>query len=265
MSTLVPHHDPHHSSSRRHRPKEHSRREVNRNKVHELSRANLYSQADGNKEILIQGWLDDLGTTRQGPISDAAHSPYATETCHHDNSPHLLHYPPNLPAWNVTSQFRPRPGPETLGHTRGKRIRNALDDDLAVTRKTGRWGHDADLEKGPRRHRHTSFAADDFSERGNSRQQREGSAKLSSSSFIHEDLRFQKKRRHKTLADRYDLIKKDTVVKRKQRDKPTKEAKKGKQTRDTLVSAREVMDKFSSASILNERITVGFRTHLAVP
>lgn len=266
MSTLVPRHGSHHSRSRRHRTREHSSREVNRNKYQELSRSNLCNAADGNKANLIQGWLDDLGTIRQGPINGAARLPFATEICHHENSPHLLHYPPNLPSRNVTSQSRPRLGQEKPGHKRAKRDRNALDDDddLVVTWKT-RLDHDTDFGNAPRSCHPIPFTEDGLSERGYSIQQREGTAKLSSSGSVHEDLCFQKKRRRKTRADRYDVIKKNNVVRDKQRAKPTKEAKKAKQTKDALVSAREVMDKFNSASILNERITVGFRTHHAAP
>lgn len=70
-------------------------------------------------------------------------------------------------------------------------------------------------------------------------------------------MRFQKKRRRKTRTDRYDVVKKDSVLRHRETKKPSKVSKKKREVKDTLVSAREVMDKFSSASILNERITVG--------
>lgn len=224
----------------RHHPHHHSRsKRQERKRNHELSRPNLPPEAaDGNKENLIQGWLDGLEAKRRGGGAGTARPLRTAESPNHDHSPHpSYYYPPSPPTRNATSQSRP-------SHHGRTNEREDLDVDFG-----GR----------SRKRRHSSSIADDgHSERAVSRKRRGRSASLSpSGSSQEDDLRFQKKRRRKTRTDRYDVVKKDSVDKHKETKKPSNESKKKRQVKDTLVSTREVMDKFGSASILNERITVG--------
>lgn len=75
--------------------------------------------------------------------------------------------------------------------------------------------------------------------------------------------RFEKRPRHKTRADRYDVVKLDGDDRGKgTRDKRShgvevKRTKRKKQ--DNMTSAREVMGSFNSEAILNDRITVSAR------
>lgn len=249
----APRHHSRHSRSRRHQTRGQSRRQQPK-RYQQISRHNLPPEADGNKENPVQAWLDGLEANRQGTVSGTARLLHRAETSNHDNSPHPSYYQPSLPAKNVTSQTRPKQDERTT--EREECLPNTLPSDLAVAPEA-QIDHDVDFDVDSRRRHPRSIAEDGHAERGGPRKQRDGSTWLSSSGSPHEDLRFRKKRRRKTRTDRYDVVKKESVLRHQETKKPSKVSKKKSEARHTLVSAREVMDKFSSASILNERITVG--------
>lgn len=238
----VPRHHSRHSRSRRHRTRKQSGREVPRKGHHGPSRPSLPSEADGNKENLIQGWLDDVEARKQGAVNGTAGHTYPAETSDYEKHPHPSYYPPSLCTGNVTSKSRP--GQDEPKHERGKRDRSALNDGpmvapeiVGLNRNTGGFAPDR---------RPQPIAEVRLSER-------DGSVDLLSPGSFREDVEFQKRPRRKTRTDRYDATKNDDATE----ERPRKGSKKSKKPKDSLTSAREVMEKFNSASILNERITVG--------
>lgn len=254
----VPRHSSHYSRSTRHRTRAQPGRQLERKPSYGRLRPSLPSDADGNKEILIQGWLEDLEARRQGVVSGTARHPYTAEISNHESPPHPLHYPPRLRTINATSQSHP--GQDGLKRTHGEHHYNALDPGPIVVPEVGLF-HDTDLAATPQRHRLNPTAVTGSSEKNGirRRRRRQEDASVNSSSFVppHEDLRFQKKPRRKTRTDRYDLPKNNNATTDKQRKGPGQRPEKSKKRKDTLISTKEVMEKFHSASILNERITVG--------
>lgn len=253
----VLHHHAHQSRSNRHRTRGDASRGVKRKRGHhELSRHNLPAEADGNKENLIQGWLHDLGATKQGAVNGIARPHRTTETSNHENSPPTSYRPPGRSATVRDTTSYPRPRQDRSKSKYEKRDRSALENDPIVAPKP--WLDRETAIAGGSRSRHLRLISEqEPPDRGDSRRHRDEESTLSSNGPSQEDLRFQKKRRHQPRTDRYDVVKKKDAVPEIQRKKPNKVSKKKRQTKETLTSAREVMDTFSSASILNDRITVG--------
>lgn len=71
---------------------------------------------------------------------------------------------------------------------------------------------------------------------------------------------FEKRARHKTKSDRYDTVKQDDGDKnnkpKRRKTRSAAETRRTSRGNSHLASARDVMDNFSSHSILSDRITV---------
>lgn len=216
-----------HSRSRRHQKRDREREQKSRR---ELFRPSPASDADGNKQSLIQGWLEGLPAARQG------------ETAPYEHRARPSYDPHSSPTRKAASQCRPEHDGQRS--KRRRHNRHSLGDTQVVASQTL-------LDD-------TTGYADGFQNRS-PRQQQDASANLPSSGASSEIVQFHKRPRRRTRADRYKVTKEDHATKEKQRKRPSERPDNSKKAQDTLTSAREVIEKFSSASILNERITVGTR------
>lgn len=214
----------------------------------------LLAAPDGDKENLVQGWLDDVHMHTSASANQPEHHSKKR------NSKHLLDPKPwaphGLPVFANLGNSSLLGRPRQEQSRKRKRISvesgaaNALDDDL---------GH-ADLESAPRVCRPRSAA--EIGDHGRGKEYQPGSdSGLSSSAPSRAENNFKKRARHKTRSDRYNIVKNDDTDREKKRSKgqePRKDSRKNKRKRHHMPSSKDVMDHFSSNSILNDRITVSF-------
>lgn len=228
------------------------------------SHGNSKTVTDGNKENLVRGWLDDIqvhgseaSERRPKPKNDDSdHTTRRSSPSPVRWAPHGLSVPQGL--GNAQPLSRPRRG------DRHKRRRASLDDSSVILARP----HDkapilADDDEPARRSRSSSAAEESYYERGKWKHQPDAEPNESGASLtlFAPNHTFEKRGRHKTRSDRYDVVKhrndNKEGTKKKGRTGAAAEPKKPKKRkRENMTSAKEVMDNFTSHSILSERITV---------
>lgn len=102
----------------------------------------------------------------------------------------------------------------------------------------------------------TSAAEESYFRRGRETRRDEYENSLASRASSPAGHTLEKRARYKTKSDRYDIVKHDDGRGKGKKKRSRAEPKKSKKKRDHIASAKEVMDNFSSNSILNDRITV---------
>lgn len=216
------------------------------------------SAPDGNKwnANLIQGWLHDVEEQKPGTRRADANG-----ICHakRSNSRHRARPHPNPvqlspePSWALhgllpladaaNTAVQARWSPKRKEH---KRSRTTLQDSSIVA---------LDSDQGP-----SSAAEGDYYERGNKRRRPGSDDVLASHAPSSASYQFEKRPRHKTRSDRYDVarINEGRPRKREEKTRDGKYVRTQKNSRNAVTSAKEVMDNFNSKSILTEHMTVGF-------
>lgn len=219
--------------------------------------------AHGNKENLVRGWLKDIHAHGSGLVAGDSHKlkDSNTKQTAHRPSPSPIRFAPHglmLPESFGIAQSVPR----QRGERRHKRRRASLDDSSVIAPQQHRNVPAlVDDDRPTRRQRSSSAAQESYYERGKRRREpdadQDGSGASQAPSPTHH--KFEKRARHKTKSDRYDVVKHHDDGKQ---EKKTGEkgavvgSKKPKKKREHMASAREVMDNFNSHSILSERLTV---------
>lgn len=218
---------------------------------------------DGNKEKLVRGWLDDIqvhGTEQVARTHGTKDSRPKQRNRLSSPSP-TRRAPHGLSLQECLGDAQPLIRPRRGGRHKGRR---ALSDDSSIIapNRHGRPPIIADDDDRIRRPRSSSAAEESYSERGKRKRQPgadcdEYGASLTLFAPRHN---FEKRARHKTRNDRYDVVKhRDKTkeeTKKKVKEAGAAESQKPKKKRQQMTSAREVMDNFKSHSILTERITV---------
>lgn len=221
---------------------------------------------DNSKETLLQGWLNNIQALGSG--LDAGGPPARKPS----NSNRLLRPQSVSPArWAPNALPRSRasgiaePMSQPSGERRHRRPRASFDgpsgpddrDDSSVIAPRP-------FSDNPRARRPNLKSAAYASgyERGKKRRQsgRDSQGSGSSPGPSPPEYNFEKRARHKTKSDRYDTVKQhDAERDHKSKKRKTRSAAEPRRTRQRnshLASAKEVMDKFTSHSILSDRITV---------
>lgn len=214
---------------------------------------------DDRRETLVQGWLHNIqalgsGLDARGP---PAHKP--------SNSNRILRPQSVSPArWAPKALPRSRASgiAESMSQPSGERQHRRLrasfdgrDDSSVIAPRTF-----ADDSRARRPNLKSAAHASGY-ERGKKRMRSGPDSQDSGSSPgpSPPEYKFEKRARHKTKSDRYDSVKQGNTEKdhklKKQKTRSA-ETRRTRQRNRHLASARDVMDKFSSHSILSGRITV---------
>lgn len=207
------------------------------------------------KELLVQSWLQGLRAPKPRPVHEDGYSTAGRR-------------------WTGTSQARAEQAIQELLPRDGQ-----LPGDHSVSRSspaTRAWQrrdlHDRELGydssmiapfQGHNRARkhgrvspHRSSTEEGYYERGKKRHQTDPEPDSpASGASLPADHHFEKRARRKTRDDRYDVL--DSKDDAGTLQEPGKKSGKQRRTKKhNLSTAREVMDRFSSKAILNDRITV---------
>lgn len=221
---------------------------------------------DDSKEALVQGWLNNIQALGSG--LDAGGPP-----AHKPSSSNRLSRPQSVsPArWAPTALPRSRRSgiaesmSQPSGERRHRRLRASFhgpngpddrDDSSIIAPRP--------LADNSRARRPKLKSAADASghERSKKRRQTGPDSQESGSSPAPSppEYNFEKRARHKTKSDRYDTVKQNDADKdkkaKKRKTHSAAETRRTSRGNSHLASARDVMDHFSSHSILSDRITV---------
>lgn len=210
---------------------------------------------DDDKENLVHTWLEDIETPRlqfnSGTLSKESNSKAPSRAKPARRSPRL--WSPNE-ARSQTSHDRE--ASHGCSQREQKVPRNLVQDKSAL----GLGGeHDpirvaAEMS---RVLRPASVATESCHESGKKRPQQDSGGSVASVISSGTHYHFAKKPRHRTRSDRYDTAKVHEPRKARGRKKKSGDKSKGTAIRRAsgFSSAREVMEKFDSGSILSDRIT----------
>lgn len=234
----------------------------------EKSRPTWLPPPDGDKENLVQGWLDGIEARRSVTIdvrpahSQRVHPKYRSKPQSAQYSPEMR-VPHALPLLPDTGNAGTASGPASIGRIYQRR-RHTLEDHRPIIIPED--GHDEpasplDLSPTHSTRWHTPLADESYHERGKKRQYTSLGDSLSPRAPSPAAHSFEKRSRHKTRTDRYDVakhVKEDMARKRRMSETHEAESKRNKKKikQRNMTSSREVMGKFVSNSILNDRITV---------
>lgn len=221
----------------------------------------LRAAPDGNKENLVQGWLDDIDGLRSA-APDARHAQFKGSHPKHRSRPQPPSPKPWLPHGQTSLADNGSSGLTRLRSIeRGRRESrsvSALEEDSSIIAPAG--DPDRATTRGLPSASRLVLPPEEFHNEREKRQYLEfgDGPPLQGSSPA--GRRFEKRPRHKTRANRYDVVKLDhddrgTGTRDKENHgAKVRRAKRKKQ--DNMTSAKEIMDSFNSESILHDRITV---------
>lgn len=222
----------------------------------------LLTAPDGNKKNLVKEWLDDLEFQRPGT---------ADEEPYHSKRGKSKRFSPSRPGQPSPEPWKPNnlpfladigtagSSPQSRRREHGhKRSRAVIADDSSIIVRDDARGLATTLAASSRSHRPTP-AVEEGSYFGRRKKTRRANLEDSVTSRASSAANhvFKKRARYKTRIDRYDIIKHDNGKGKNTKTRSRAESKKSKKRGDHMTSAKEVMDNFSSHSILNDRITVG--------
>lgn len=229
----------------------------------------LHTAPDGNKENLVQGWLDNIEARRSVTVDARPAHSKRTDSKHRSRpqtaqpSPELWIPRALLSLADVgNAGLASRLSSSGREYKRGPSVLEEVSSIIAPDDERDEPATRIDLSPARPALRPASPADESYYERGKKRQHPgldDSLATRASSSGGHS---FEKRPRRKTRGDRYDAVKHgDDYRGRKKRENEldgagSKRDQKEKAKFDNMTSAREVMGKFVSNSILNNRITV---------
>lgn len=247
-----------HHHRHRHRSQQQSSKAPTRQSVRQPFEFPVVPQANDGKDDLVLGWLNNLGDRRSGACGTDAHvlnldnsksrSRRHTQSPPEHWAPHGLSLP--ITFHHSVSTARPR------SHA-GRRISRSgsLQDSSNIgaspRRDPIRLGSDLAQDHGQ-----TLISNGGYPD---THQKRKGPVPYDASEpsvLSAPDETFEKRTRHKTRRDRYDVCKHDDGGKDRRMKGTRSPRERKRRKREHLPSVREVMGNFQSDSILHERITV---------